>query len=102
MEAAILLGGDADTVGAVTGALAGASAGAAALPAEWLEGLVDWPRSVAWMRRLAARLAEHFPAAGPSAPGEPQPLFWPAIPVRNLAFLAIVLVHGARRALPPY
>lgn len=31
-----------------------------------------------------------------------QALFWPAIPVRNLVFLAIAMGHGLRRVLPPW
>jgi ADP-ribosylglycohydrolase len=93
VEEVILLGGDADSTGAIVGALAGATAGASAIPEEWLDGIVDWPRSVAWMRRLAARLAEQ---SGPLA------LFWPALPARNLLFLAVALAHGFRRMLPPY
>jgi hypothetical protein len=27
---------------------------------------------------------------------------WPAVAARNVAFLAIVLAHGFRRAFPPY
>lgn len=102
VEETIRLGGDADSTGSVAGALAGATAGAGAIPPEWLDGLVDWPRSVAWMRRLADRLARRFPAEGPGEPLGPEPVLWPALPVRNLALLAIVLVHALRRALPPY
>jgi len=39
IETAINMGGDADTVGAVTGALAGAKYGAMAIPPEWLNTL---------------------------------------------------------------
>ncbi len=38
---AVNLGGDADTVGAMTGALAGARWGAEAIPARWLDGLAN-------------------------------------------------------------
>ena len=38
---AINLGGDADTVGAITGALAGARWGASAIPQRWLDGLAN-------------------------------------------------------------
>ena len=38
---AVNLGGDADTVGAITGALAGARWGASAIPSRWLEGLAN-------------------------------------------------------------
>ena len=99
----IRLGGDADTTGAIVGAIAGAGIGASGIPEPWIDGLWDWPRSVAWMNALADRLARQFPRDGTPAvaPGE-MPLAWPAIPPRNLLFLAIVLAHGFRRLLPPY
>src|SRR5262249_18293415 len=88
------LGGDADTTGAITGALAGAAVGAAGIPAEWLRGVIDWPRSVGWMRSLACRLAERFPGAETGIDRGPQPLFWPGLLPRNLFFLLVVLLHG--------
>jgi ADP-ribosylglycohydrolase len=102
VEEVIVLGGDADSTGAVVGAIAGATVGAGGIPAAWLDGLLEWPRSVAWMRRLAERLARQFPAgASPERQG-PLPLFWPGLMPRNLFFLAAVLAHGFRRLLPPY
>jgi ADP-ribosyl-[dinitrogen reductase] hydrolase len=105
IEMVIVMGGDADSTGAITGGLAGASVGASGLPAEWIDGLTDWPRSVGWMRRLAERLAAQFPGDSSAAPA-PRPgplgLFWPAIPARNLLFFAVALAHGLRRMLPPY
>ncbi|HUJ62868.1 MAG TPA: ADP-ribosylglycohydrolase family protein [Kofleriaceae bacterium] len=92
IERVIALGGDSDTTGAIVGALAGASAGAGAIPDEWL-AIVDFPRSLAWIRALAARLA---------ARSGPLRLWWPAVPVRNAVFLAIALATGLRRLLPPY
>jgi ADP-ribosylglycohydrolase len=94
LGAALDLGGDTDTVGAIVGALAGARLGARALPADWLAGFVDWPRSAGLLRELARRIA----AAEPG----PVRYFWPALLVRNVLFLAIVLAHGTRRLLPPY
>lgn len=88
----IELGGDSDTTGAIVGALAGASAGEGAIPAEWLR-IVDYPRSVAWIRRLAHGLNER---SGPLR------LWWPVIPLRNAAFTVVVLAVGLRRLLPPY
>ena len=52
--AAINVGGDANTVGAVAGALLGALNGARAFPDEWREGVEDGTR----MARIADRLAE--------------------------------------------
>jgi ADP-ribosylglycohydrolase len=102
VEQVVLMGGDADTTGAIVGGLVGATAGAGAIPKEWLDGIAEWPRSVGWMRRLAGRLAEavNVPPAGLAT--TPLTLFWPAVLPRNLLFLAIVLAHGFRRLLPPY
>jgi ADP-ribosylglycohydrolase len=95
VETAVALGGDTDTTGAVVGALVGATVGATGIPPDWLGGLIEWPRSVAWMRRLAERLAA--PTLQP-----PLPLLWPGLLVRNSLFLVLVLLHGFRRLLPPY
>jgi ADP-ribosylglycohydrolase len=102
VEAAVGLGGDTDTVGAIVGALCGATVGVQGIPPEWLAGLVEWPRSEGWMRELATRLAVRFPDSGPPAAAVPVPLFWPAQLLRNALFFNVVLFHGFRRILPPY
>ncbi len=102
VEDVVSLGGDTDTTGAIVGALAGATVGASRIPEEWISGLVDWPRSVHWMRRLASELAKQFPEEGAGESDGPVGLFWPGILPRNLVFLVIVLLHGFRRMLPPY
>jgi ADP-ribosyl-[dinitrogen reductase] hydrolase len=103
IESVVLLGGDTDTVAAITGGLVGATVGRAGLPAEWLARLGDWPRSVAWMDALAERLARQFPPGGEAvAPLGQLPLFGPLLILRNLAFMAVVLAIGFRRLLPPY
>jgi ADP-ribosylglycohydrolase len=94
VEEVIVLGGDADSTGAIIGGLMGATLGASAIPAEWLK-LCEWPRSVGWMRKLAAQLAQ-------APPHQPVRLLWPALWPRNLFFLLIVLGHLIRRCLPPY
>jgi ADP-ribosylglycohydrolase len=104
VEEVIDLGGDTDSTGAIVGGLAGATVGAGGIPQEWLEGLLEWPRSVAWMRSLAGHLAGQFyPGDSPGfAETGPLPLFWPGLIPRNLGFLFVVLLHGFRRLLPPY
>jgi ADP-ribosylglycohydrolase len=102
VESVVRLGGDTDSTAAIVGGLAGASLGAEAIPAAWVDGLWDFPRSVAWMRRLGERLARAFPDQGEAEAPGPLPLFWPAILPRNALFLAIALGHGFRRVLPPY
>lgn len=59
---AVSLGGDADSIGAMTGALAGAYHGAAALPARWLDALEDGPRGRSYAVDLADRLYRHATA----------------------------------------
>jgi ADP-ribosyl-[dinitrogen reductase] hydrolase len=101
VEEIIRLGGDTDSTGAIVGALVGATAGVKSIPPEWLAGVVEWPRTVTWMERLADRLARQFPSEGEPERSGPLPLFWPGLLPRNLAFLLIVLGHGFRRLLPP-
>jgi ADP-ribosylglycohydrolase len=99
LESALNCGGDTDTVGAIAGALAGASCGERGIPAEWLGGIWEWPRSCAFIMRVADRLAEQASAGRPLGP---VPCFWPGLIPRNLLFLAVVLAHGFRRLAPPY
>lgn len=99
IESVIRLGGDTDTVAAITGALVGARVGKAGIPTEWLDRWADWPRSVAWIERLALKLAE---GKWREAPQPAVPLAWWAIPFRNLFFFLVVLAHILRRLLPPY
>jgi ADP-ribosylglycohydrolase len=80
---AISKGGDTDTLAAIVGGVVGARVGEAGIPREWLEGLAEWPRTVAWMRT---------PAKDPIV----------FVPIRNAFFLLVVLGHGLRRLLPPY
>jgi ADP-ribosylglycohydrolase len=102
VEEVIDLGGDADSTGAVVGGLVGVTVGAGGIPPEWVNGLFEWPRSAAWLRALAGRLADQFPREGDAVRRGPLPLFWPGLVPRNLLFLAVVLAHGFRRLLPPY
>lgn len=87
-------GGDTDTTGAIVSALAGSVTGEKGIPLHWINTIFEYPRSVKFLRKLADRLAQ----------GENKPVFYfaPAIIVRNIFFLIIVLLHGFRRLLPPY
>jgi hypothetical protein len=57
---------------------------------------MEFPRSPAWIRRVGEALGDT------TRPARSVPLAWPFIPLRNLAFVLIVLLHGFRRLLPPY
>lgn len=92
-------GGDTDTTAAIYGGIVGAAVGKDGIPREWLSALSEWPRTVDWMERLAAQLADV------GVVGVPQkPLALPALPLlaRNVFFAGVVLAHGFRRLGPPY
>lgn len=92
-------GGDTDTTGAIVGGIIGSSVGKAGIPAEWLEGLAEWPRTVQWMEELGDHVATMMSIG---RPGRPPRLPVPGLLARNAFFLAVVLLHGFRRGLPPY
>ncbi|MGA2496419.1 MAG: ADP-ribosylglycohydrolase family protein [Tepidisphaeraceae bacterium] len=93
-RSAVLCGGDADTVGAIVGALAGATLGSQAIPASWLDGIVEYPWSVTRMRRLARCLS------GGISAGRVR-VFWPGMLARNVVLATAVILHALRRLLPP-
>ena len=95
----IRLGGDTDTVAAIVGALVGAHVGKAGIPSEWLADLWEWPRTKAWMEQVGVKLAE---TCTKGEAGSAVPLNLLTLLLRNAVFLAIVLLHGFRRLLPPY
>jgi len=99
VEAVLDCGGDTDTTGAIAGALAGATVGAGGIPKTWLDGIVDWPRSVRLLLRVAERLAAQREEGRPLG-SVPYP--WVCVLPRNLLFLIVVLAHGLRRLGPPY
>ena len=96
ITAVINCGGDTDTTAAIVGGIVGAAAGEQGIPHYLCENLMEWPRSVVWMRKLGGMLARAEGVA------QPPRLFVPAILLRNLFFLIVVLLHGLRRLLPPY
>ena len=99
VRAVIQCGGDADSTGAIVGGIVGASVGREGIPEEWLDRLIEWPRSTAWMGRLATQLDATMQSGNATRPIR-LPIYG-VIP-RNLFFLVVMLLHGARRALPPY
>ncbi len=98
VRGAVECGGDTDTTAAIVGGIVGSGVGAGGIPAPWVNGLLEWPRGVAWLERLARSL-EAQNAAGPA---RVPPRAGPAVFPRNLLFLAVVLCHVGRRCLPPY
>lgn len=92
-------GGDTDTVGAIVGAIVGAGVGQEGVPREWCNALWEWPRTVGWMERLGAQLAQVCESQRPQ-----RALGLLVLPLmgRNFVFACIVIAHGLRRLLPPY
>lgn len=95
LHAIIAAGGDTDTAGAILGGIVGARVGKPGIPPEWLQGIVEWPRSIHWVEQLAGALAQGDPARCPR-------YFVPGVPLRNALFMLVVLAHGFRRLAPPY
>lgn len=95
----ISAGGDTDTTGAIMGGILGARVGKQNIPEAWLNGIIEWPRSIHWIERLGSALATalngHQKRICP-------PYFVPGIILRNVFFLIVVLAHGFRRLAPPY
>lgn len=99
VQEVIACGGDTDTTAAIVGAIVGAGVGKRGIPSEWLAALWEYPRTVAWMERLAAQLTEVCVTGTPQ-----KPLTLPFVPLllRNAIFAVVVIAHGFRRLLPPY
>nr|HPH67285.1 ADP-ribosylglycohydrolase family protein [Kofleriaceae bacterium] len=98
MRAALQLGGDTDSVGAMVGAMAGASIGALALPATLIDTIVDWPISVALIRQTGHLLGA--PAWRDDAIARRRRwYFWPGQLVRNVVVFGTCVVHLLRRAV---
>lgn len=88
-------GGDADSTAAIVGGIVGAQAGKDGIPSDWLDKIIEWPRSVSWMKQAAQTASSGRLIKTPL-------WFYPVTFVRNLLLLVIVLSHGFRRLLPPY
>jgi ADP-ribosylglycohydrolase len=95
----IRCGGDTDSVAAIVGGIVGASVGRRGIPDEWLNTLIEWPRTVAWMEHLGTQLTSSIHSGS-----RVRPIGLPALGVlvRNMLFLTVVLYHGFRRLAPPY
>lgn len=94
LQEIIRAGGDTDTAGAIYGGIVGARVGKQGIPENWLDNIIDWPRSIKWIEMLGNAVSE-------SALESP-PYRKSGILIRNLFFLFVVLAHGFRRLLPPY
>jgi ADP-ribosyl-[dinitrogen reductase] hydrolase len=99
LQTIIRCGGDTDTTAAMLGAIIGAGMGKQAIPKQWLDDLIEWPRTISWMETLATKAAT---ADQNGKPGKAHSLSITCLAIRNTGFFLLVLVHGLRRLLPPY
>jgi ADP-ribosyl-[dinitrogen reductase] hydrolase len=90
--AGISCGGDTDSVAAIIGGIVGAGVGIEGIPQDWRDGLCDYPRSIPYLTQLGNALT--YPDTVPA----PR-VFLPALILRNLFFLCVVLYHGLHRLL---
>lgn len=104
VQNAVLLGGDSDTVAAITGALAGAQVGSSQLPNHWMNSLGEWPRDIEWMKQLALDLESSIVKSKHSAVASRKAMSmrWPQTFARNILFATVVVSLACRRAFPPY
>jgi ADP-ribosylglycohydrolase len=93
----ISCGGDTDTTAAILGGIVGAGVGKGGIPEDWLNNLIEWPRTVVWMESLSHQL-------GNRALSQSKAIELPVLKValRNILFTLVVLLHGFRRLFPPY
>lgn len=93
LPAILNAGGDSDSTGAIAGALCGAYGGLTKIPAEWINNISEWPTKP----NDLIRLAEAFSLKSQL---RIRPYWAPALIIRNLYFLSLVLIHGIARLLP--
>ena len=93
----IYLGGDTNTTAAILGGIVGASVGISGIPFQWVNDIIDFPRSVKWIESLGIRLAFSCKA---KSPYPALPLAFYCIPLRNLVLLIAILYHAFYGLLP--
>ena len=98
VTSAVECGGDTDTVAACVGGIVGSRVGAAGIPEDWRNGLLEWPRTLSWIERLARAAA----SANAGDVVSKTPTVGPLVLLRNIVFTVVVILHVVRRALPPY
>ncbi len=92
-------GGDTDTTAGILGSIIGARVGEAGIPRLWIQGICEWPCGINWMRQLGGKLARVLKSGKPE---KPLGVNIPGLVLRNWFFFFVVLLHVARRCLPPY
>lgn len=103
VENTVMLGGDTDSVAAISGAISGANLGYDKLPTDWIDSLAEWPRTTEWMKELAKSLDDAMDAAMDGSQYlKPPGMHWLKTIPRNILFATIVIGIGFRRLLPPY
>ena len=94
IEEIIKLGGDTDTTAAILGGIIGAKVGKKGIPKTWLNNLWDYPRNIQWIETIGNKLSRVCETKKPSNAVK---LNWYILPLRNLFFLIIILLHSFAR-----
>jgi ADP-ribosylglycohydrolase len=90
-------GGDTDTTAAILGGVLGVGFCEDDFPAEWVQALADWPRSLSFLGKTAEAAGCALETGNArKAPSVPLLFAW----MRNMAFTVIVLGHALRRLVP--
>jgi hypothetical protein len=79
--------------------MSGAAIGRTGTPLKWLNEIWEWPWSISFMRKFAVLLVDQQSS---ETSGGGVDCFWPAIVLRNVIFIRVILIHGFRRLGPPY
>lgn len=99
VRAVIECGGDTDSTAAIVGGIVGAAVGIEGIPPEWINSMIEWPRTMKWIERLAMDLEATI---ANNKSGKPPRLPTTGVLARNAVFLTVVLAHGFRRLAPPW
>ncbi len=90
----ISLGGDTDTTAAILGGIIGSRVGREGISLTWQKKIIEWPRSISWMRKLSERLANVLTT---NTPQKSLALFWGGIFPRNVFFVFCICIHVLKR-----
>ena len=88
LQEIIQAGGDTDTAGAIYGGIVGARVGRQGIPASWLSDIIEWPRTIKWVERLASTTATAVSERGQSQGSKASTLFLPGHRVTQPCFSA--------------
>lgn len=90
----IKLGGDTDTTASILGGIIGARGTVDNIPKEYIDNLIEYPRSINWIKELSLKLSKSL-----ENPQKELEISIFLIFIRNIIFTLIVLTHGFLRLI---